>query len=160
MLHVAHAANCGHQTILIKSPDTDVIILGLYSKISLPDTSVFLYNGSGEHSRILSLDVISSSIPPKLSSALPGLHAFTGRYIYCKITQPLSCHQYFTLYNNKLLHLGCDYTSSFFGKGKAKALKLARSNEDFPQAYSELGSTEEADDKAVNTLDKFTCSLW
>ncbi|CAB4014755.1 Hypothetical predicted protein [Paramuricea clavata] len=132
MLHAAHAAKCGHQTIVIKSPDTDVCILGLYSKISLPETSLFLYTGSGEHSRILSLDVISSSIPPELSSALPGLHAFTG----------------------------CDYTSSFFGKGKAKALKLARSNEHFLQAFSEFGSTEEADHKAVTTLDKFTCSLF
>jgi hypothetical protein len=77
MLHAAHAANCGHQTI---------VILGLYSKISLPETSLFLYTGSGEHSRIISLDVISSSIPPELSSALPGLHAFTGRYIHCNFT--------------------------------------------------------------------------
>ena len=159
MLHAAHAANCGHQTIDIKSPDTDVFILGLYSKISLPETSLFLYTGSGEHSRILSLDVISSSIPPELSSALPGLHAFTGRYIHCNVTQPFRRHQYFTLYNNTLLHLGCDYTSSFF-KGKAKALKLARSNEHFLQAFSELGSTKEADHKAVTTLDKFTCSLF
>ncbi|CAB3999752.1 Hypothetical predicted protein [Paramuricea clavata] len=101
MLHAAHAANCGHQTIIIKSPDTDV---------SLPGTSLFLYTVSGEHSRILSLDV--ATIPVR------------------------------------------------FWKGKAKALKLARSNEHFLQAFSELGSTEEADHKAVTTLDKFTCSLF
>ena len=36
MLHAAHTANCGHHTIIIKSPDTDVFILGLYAKIFLP----------------------------------------------------------------------------------------------------------------------------
>ena len=46
MLHAAHAANCGHETIVIKSPDTDVFVLGLYSKIFLPETSMFFYTGS------------------------------------------------------------------------------------------------------------------
>lgn len=78
MLHVAHAARSDHHTIVIKSPDTDVFILGLYTKISLPETSLFLYTGSGEYSRIIALDVISSSTPLGLISALPGLHAFTG----------------------------------------------------------------------------------
>ena len=81
-------------------------------------------------------------------------------YIHCNFTQHFRCHKYFTLYNNILLHLDCDYTSSFFGKGKAKALKLARSNEHFVQTFSELGSMEEADHKAWNTLGKCTCSLF
>ena len=48
----------------------------------------------------------------------------------------------------------------YFGKGKAKALKLARSSEHFLHAFSELGSTEVAGDKTVHTLDKFTCTLY
>ena len=80
MLHATHAANCGHYTIVIKSPDTDVFILGLYAKIFLPEaTCIFIYTGSGEYSRMISIDVILPSTAPELISALPGLHAFTGK---------------------------------------------------------------------------------
>ena len=36
MHHAAHVTNYGHETIVIKSPDPDVFILGLYPKISFP----------------------------------------------------------------------------------------------------------------------------
>ena len=105
MLRAAHAANYGHETIVIKSPDPDVFILGLYSKISLPETSMFFYTGSGEHSRMLFFDVILSSMLPALSSASPGLHAFTGWWVRCTFPQPshwyilrlITVYQYFTL---------------------------------------------------------------
>ena len=61
----------------------------------------------------------------------------------------------------KLLHhLGCDYTSSFYGKGKVKALKLARANEKFVSAFSNLGSSEVVSEKTMNDLDLFTCPLF
>ena len=78
MLHAAHAACLGCQTVIIKSPDTDVFILGLYSKLALAGTCLYLNIGVGDRSRILSLDGVARKIGPELCSALPGFHAFTG----------------------------------------------------------------------------------
>ena len=80
LLHAAHAATSGHQHIVIKSPDTDVFILTIFSKLTLPETSFFFNTGTGDW-RFSgdSVDVISSAISPELSCALPGLHAFTGK---------------------------------------------------------------------------------
>ena len=49
MLHAAHAARSGYQTVVIKSPDTDVFILALFSKLTLNETSLFLITGTGDH---------------------------------------------------------------------------------------------------------------
>lgn len=74
-----NAATSGHQHIVIKSPDTDVFILTIFSQLTLPETS-FFNTGTGDW-RFSgdSVDVISSAISPELSCALPGLHAFTGK---------------------------------------------------------------------------------
>lgn len=79
LLHAAHAARSGNRTVVIKSPDTDVFVLALFSKLALPETSLFMHTGTGDRSRIISVDVISRGISHELSSALPGFHAFTGK---------------------------------------------------------------------------------
>ena len=87
MLHAAHAASSGIQTVLVKSPDTDVFILALYSKLVLPETSLYLNTGVGDRSRVISLDTIVREISPELCSALPGFHAFTGDVITVELFQ-------------------------------------------------------------------------
>ncbi|CAB4027528.1 Hypothetical predicted protein [Paramuricea clavata] len=58
-------------------------------------------------------------------------------------------------------HLCCDYTSSFYGKDKAKALKSVRANEQFLSAFSDLGTSEVVcEETVVNKLNVFTCRLF
>ena len=52
-------------------------------------------------------------------------------------------------------YIGCDYTSSYYGKGKAKALKLAKANEQFLSAISDLGASEVVCEATVSKLDLF-----
>ena len=59
-----------------------------------------------------------------------------------------------------MLHscIGCDYTSSFYGKDKPKALKL---NEQFLSAFSDLGISEVVcEETVVSKLNVFTCRLF
>jgi hypothetical protein len=59
-----------------------------------------------------------------------------------------------------MLHscIGCDYTSSFYGKDKTKALKL---NEQFLSAFSDLGISEVVcEETVVSKLNVFTCRLF
>ena len=57
-------------------------------------------------------------------------------------------------------YIGCDYISSFYGKGKANALELARANEQFRSAFSDLGTSEVVCEETVSKLNVFTCHLF
>ena len=85
LLHAAHAGRSGYQSVVIKSPDTDVFVLALFLKLALPETSIFMHTGTGDRSRIISVDVVSRGISQELSSALPGFHAFTGAVLIKRI---------------------------------------------------------------------------
>ena len=73
-----HAAGSGSQTVLIKSPDTDIFILPLCSKLISPETPLCMNTGVGDRSRIILLHTISRETSSEFSCALPGFHAFTG----------------------------------------------------------------------------------
>ena len=59
LLHAEHAERSGYPSVVIKSPDTDLFVLALFSKLALPETSVFMHTGTGDRSRIVSVDVVS-----------------------------------------------------------------------------------------------------
>lgn len=56
--------------------------------------------------------------------------------------------------------LGSDCTSSFYGKGKAKAWKTLKSHPHFVEAFFSLGDNFPPCDKLVSALNKFTCLLY
>ncbi len=95
MLHVAHAAQQGHQGILICTVDTDVVVLAvMVSHPTLPASSeVWLAFGTGKSFRYLAVHKMSSLLGPEKSMALPMFHALTG----------------------------CDAVSAFVGHGKKTA---------------------------------------
>ncbi len=80
MLHVAHAAQQGHQGILIRTVDTDVVVLAvMVSHPTLPASSeVWLAFGAGKSFRYLAAHRMSSLLGPEKSMALPMFHAHTG----------------------------------------------------------------------------------
>ena len=67
----------------------------------------------------------------------------------------------YSVFKHTLSHyIGCDYASLFCGKGKGKNLKLAKANEQFLSAFSDLGASEVVCEATVNKLDLFTCQLF
>ena len=94
MLHVAHAAQHGHRKILVRTIDTDVVVLAVMVSQTLPsDTEVWLAFGTGKGFQYLAAHRMSSCLGPEKSLALPMFHALTG----------------------------CDTVSAFVGHGKKTA---------------------------------------
>ena len=92
--HVAHAAQHGHRKILVRTVDTDVVVLAVMVSQTLPsDTEVWLAFGTGKGFRYLAAHRMSSCLGPEKSLALPMFHALTG----------------------------CDTVSAFVGHGKKTA---------------------------------------
>ena len=97
-LHASHAANNGASSVVVKSLDTDVAVIGLWVASKLP-CNLLLQTGAGQHTRCFSLSQLSQSLGAEICEALPGFHAFTG----------------------------CDLVSSFGRRGKKVAFKLLAS---------------------------------
>ena len=81
---------------------------------------------------MLNISTISKEFGDKFSTALLGLHAFTG----------------------------CDTTSAFKGIGKLKPIKILQKSPEFESSLSELGESWEVSDRVVKDLEIFTCRLY
>ena len=94
LLHVSHAAQHGHHQMLIRTVDTDVVVLALFAISQLPaGCELWLSFGTGKSFRYLAAHQIAACLGPEMSCALPMFHALTG----------------------------CDTVSSFAGHGKKAA---------------------------------------
>ena len=76
-LHARHAASNGAQTVLIRSPDTDVVVIGLWAASHSP-CQLVMETGSGLNRKVFSLTSTAQSLGSAMCNALPGFHAFTG----------------------------------------------------------------------------------
>ena len=97
LLHAAHAADAGHKSVVIRSPDTDVAVIAIHHQNSI-NAALYFATGTKDKARIFSITVICDKLGPALCNALVGLHCFSG----------------------------CDSTSAFYGKGKRSVLTVAR----------------------------------
>ncbi|KAJ8043013.1 hypothetical protein HOLleu_09926 [Holothuria leucospilota] len=128
-----HASNASkdHDAIIIRSPDTDVAVLGITLNHAIP-AKLYLDIGSKNQRRLLNLGEIASSLGEMRAGALLGFHAFTG----------------------------CDAVSSFYGKGKSKGFALFQTDDDSACAMSQLGSTQNVSDSLMDACEKFVCKLY
>ena len=86
LLHAADAVQSGHNKILLRTVDTDVLVLAVacVQKIQLRQDSddacieLWVAFGAGTHLRYIAAHEISRSLNPEVSIALPVFHAFTG----------------------------------------------------------------------------------
>ena len=130
-LHAQHAMLQSYESIIIRSPDTDVAIIGLSLKVQLP-VDLFFFTGVGNKTRIVDLQAVASSLGSDVCKALIGIHTFTG----------------------------CDSTSAFYGKGKNKAFVIASENKEYIQVFTELGSDYVLNVSTTQRLEKFVCHLY
>lgn len=126
-----HANSISSGNILVRSTDTDVlvILLGLCGRRD--GIGIIMDYGSGNNRRYIDVSKIAAILEetqPGMTEALIGLHSLTG----------------------------CDFTSCFYRKGKAKPLKKVESNAEYVRALRSL-TTDEVNIEGV-TL--FVCSLY
>ena len=55
---------------------------------------------------------------------------------------------------------GCDYNSSFFGKGETTSWKTLNSKSRFKEVMTRLGENDSVDDDLCRTLGKFVCTIY
>ena len=94
LLHTHHAALHGHDKVLVRTEDTDVVVLAV-SVVQYLGTpaELWLAFGTGKHFCYLAAHKIANALGPKKAQTLPIFHALTG----------------------------CDTVSSFVGHGKNTA---------------------------------------
>lgn len=117
--------------IVVRSPDTDVMILLLYycSSIAQP---VLFDTGSGNKRRLVNVKSIAEVLGIDVCQALPAYHAFSG----------------------------CDYTSSFCRRGKIRPFELVKNHTDFILAFIELGSEAVLSNSLSTTLERYVCFMY
>ena len=94
LLHVTHAAQHGRHQVLIRTVDTDVVVLAVFAITYLPaGCELWVAFGTSKSFRYMAANQIAVSLGPEMSCALPLFHALT-------------C---------------CDTVSSFAGHGKKTA---------------------------------------
>eukprot|EP00112_Aurelia_sp_Birch-Aquarium-sp1_P020752 Seg542.2 transcript_id=Seg542.2/GoldUCD/mRNA.D3Y31 product="hypothetical protein" protein_id=Seg542.2/GoldUCD/D3Y31 len=130
LLH-AYQASLSQESVVIKSPDTDVFILMVGHKHAIA-ADLYFDTGSGNNRRIISIQSIYESLGPDLSASLIGFHAFTG----------------------------CDSTSAFYGKGKTKAFTLLENKPDFVSMFKQLGRSYQVESELFAQLEKYVCHLY
>ena len=110
ILHAADAAARGMNRIVIKTVDTDVVVLAVANKQHMRCEELWIAFGSGKHFRYIATHEIAASLGPDKCSALPVFHAISG----------------------------CDTTSSFAGKAKKTAWETWNSFPAVTAAFLEL----------------------
>ena len=85
MLHVQHAAQHGHHQILVRTVDTDVVVLAVMVAEKLPaEVQIWLAFGTGKNFQYLAAYKIAASLGLEISLALPMFHALTGCDTACQ----------------------------------------------------------------------------
>ena len=75
MVHIADAVQDGHQSIMIRSTDTDVVGL-VVTTLDLKE--LWVYYGTRKNHRILLAHLFAKALGPSKSKSLPIFHALTG----------------------------------------------------------------------------------
>ena len=131
-MHASYIANTCDSSIAIKSPDTDVFVIGIALESSIESSRLYFHTGRGGNVRTIHLHAIKQHLGDSVSNALIGLHCFTS----------------------------CDSISAFYGKGKTKPFKLVLQNPRFCSAFHLLGESFTVSEEMVTALEAFVCSLY
>ena len=138
LLHAHHARSNGIENIVIHTPDTDAFIVMTFFLNSI--RSLYMKTGTKGKVRIIDLEAVKEACKNLLQNndvdqvfnAVPGLRAFTG----------------------------CDTVSTFTGKGKVKALKLVKKNNDFLRLFLVIGNEWTFPDKLYSQAKCFICHFY
>ena len=121
LLHTADCAKHGHTRIMLRTVDTDVIVIAIAMFQHVALAELWIAFGMGKYFRYIPVHEIVEVLGPEKATALPAFHAFTG----------------------------CDQTSSFAGRGKNTAWATWNLLDEATSAFAELSliPTEELVDE-------------
>jgi len=132
-LHVADALEKGYRKVMIRTVDTDVLILAVYAASFATDAEIWLAFGVGKNLRYIPAHQIAKEMGEERSRALPMFHAFTG----------------------------CDTTSSFAGRGKKTAFQLWKALPEITPVFAHyMASPNEFDETKMAPFEKFVILLY
>ena len=100
-----HIGRVKRGTVVVRSSDTDVAVVLTALAPRKPDMSIIMDYGSGNTRRFIDISSIARELEkqqPGLCDALPGFHSLTG----------------------------CNFTSSFYKKGKKKPFEILPTDQD------------------------------
>lgn len=136
ILHVLHIAGTEKEidvnTIIVRSPDTDVLLLLIHFSLDIQTHSIYFDTGTGNKRRLISIKAVVEKIGVQFSKALLGFHAFTG----------------------------CDTTSAFMRKGKVRPFKLLQKRETFIDTFIRLGESDVLSNDVIDSLESFVCAMY
>ena len=133
ILHALHCAKHGHRRILIRSVDTDVVVLSIAAFHALSIDQLWIAFGVKKHYRYIAIHAIANKLGLENSRALPFFHALTG----------------------------CDTTSSFSSVGKKTALDTWKAFPEITDTFIDLGSMPlSLSDENMNHLQRFVLLLY
>ena len=110
LLHAADASSTGCKRIMLRTVDTDVVVLStaLFNQINV--TELWVSFGTGKNCRLIPVHAISKTLGPQKSMSLLMFHAFTG----------------------------CDQTSFFLNRGKKTAWQTSNVYKDAEESFAVL----------------------
>ena len=134
--HAIYAAKAGAQTIVIQSPDTDILVLLLHHRSAIPAKNIFFSTGhEGKHTsmkRFIPVHTLYKLISPCQIAVLLSIYTLTG----------------------------CDTVSFFFGHGKATAFQLMQKHAEQLQDLEFLGSTSDISPEQQAACSKFVSLMY
>ena len=78
MGHILDASLCGHWRIMIRTNDTDVVVLAASIVNTIPAEELWVAYGTGKHLQNIAAHAIASSLGRERAAVLPMFHALTG----------------------------------------------------------------------------------
>ena len=133
MVHVADAVRQGFHKILVRTVDTDVLVLAVATVQQLGRIDLWIAFGTGKNFHYIPAHEISASLGPQISLVLPVFHAFTG----------------------------CDTVSQFAQVGKKTAWKMWETHDELTGALYELHcAPDQISEETEAALEYFTILLY
>ena len=78
ILHLAYAAMSGYDPIMIRTVDTDVVVLAITYYHALSASEIWVAFGTGKHFRCIGAHCVANALSPEKASILSLFHAFTS----------------------------------------------------------------------------------
>ena len=109
-LHVSDAVKKGYRKLLLRTVDTDVVVVAMVALNRTKPDELWVAFGTGGHFRFIPIHEVAAAVGPRKSTTLPLFHSL----------------------------IGCDTVSSFAGIGKKTAWAAWNVYPDVTEAFEEL----------------------
>ncbi|KAG1704380.1 Zinc finger protein 91 [Nymphon striatum] len=116
LIHLQDALQHGATTCLVRTVDTDVIVILIgkfyYLLTICPSAEIWVAFGTGKDFRYININAVAQALGIEISTSLPIFHSFTG----------------------------CDTVSSFYGRGKKTAWQAWKAYKEVTEAFVYIAS--------------------